>query len=437
MVERWRYRSLTPVGKIQIINSLIASQTIYKLTCLPLPSLEFFEQYKRIICDFLWWKDNSSTVGYDRVIQDYADGGLKLVDLPSRDKALKSAWVEKILNDPSPNLVWYYVLPIQSSIIWECNIREKDIKNCTKSVCILRHIKDGLNGQESISSQKGLVTLRDIYDLSKDRFLTHIEITVKFGNVLNRKEYKLLKNSIPKFWLTMLRQRIIGETPTGLTQIPPGMKWLKFAYWQGVRKFDKTPDGNRTMWEVELGIDISETQWQTILLQCFKITLSTKLNYFQYRCVTKKLHMNIQLSRWSDKSPTCSYCSDVLQTTLHLQWECPRVQSILTALFKWFKKKPNIAQDLSTIEIIFCNYDGPHKELINTITLMVKQYIYAHKSTNQPLNFIAAMSRIIGMYKIEKLIAYNIRNKRSFIKKKMGSIYYTLKCFAHNTLSPS
>ena len=54
MTERWRYRVLTPIGRIQVINSLIVAQTTFMLMCLPSPTAQFFEEHKDLIIQFLW-----------------------------------------------------------------------------------------------------------------------------------------------------------------------------------------------------------------------------------------------------------------------------------------------------------------------------------------------------------------------------------------------
>ena len=89
----WKYRTITPLGKIQVINSLVSTLVVYKMLCLPNPTIAFMSEYMEIISHFLWGKSNKFR--YDRVIQNYEHGGLKLVDLESKNAALKLSWVLK------------------------------------------------------------------------------------------------------------------------------------------------------------------------------------------------------------------------------------------------------------------------------------------------------------------------------------------------------
>ena len=82
LLNGWRNRSLTLMGKICVINSLVASPFSHKLMSLPSPSEKFFMKYKKIINEFLW-NGKISKIRYEKIIQNYENGGLKLVHLPT------------------------------------------------------------------------------------------------------------------------------------------------------------------------------------------------------------------------------------------------------------------------------------------------------------------------------------------------------------------
>ena len=52
----WRYRDLTAMSKVQVINVLVTSIFAYRFTCLPSPKEEFIKQHKSLIKEFLWKK---------------------------------------------------------------------------------------------------------------------------------------------------------------------------------------------------------------------------------------------------------------------------------------------------------------------------------------------------------------------------------------------
>ena len=128
LLDNWLYRSLTIPGKIVIINFLISSLLIYKFMSLPSPSKEFFSEYKRMIIDFLWSK-KTPKICYNKLVQSYKSGGLKLVDLALKDRALKASWVLRwFTNKTLDSNSWIYTnLPIKDERIWLCNISQYDI----------------------------------------------------------------------------------------------------------------------------------------------------------------------------------------------------------------------------------------------------------------------------------------------------------------------
>ena len=118
-IMMWRYRSLTIVGKIQIVNSLIASLFPFRFACLPSPSNEFVEEYDKLISTFLWG-NKTKKIPRDKLIKQYQDGGLKLIDM-AKDQAIKANLMSDI-NSPI-----YYDLPIKTGLIWDCSIKQLDI----------------------------------------------------------------------------------------------------------------------------------------------------------------------------------------------------------------------------------------------------------------------------------------------------------------------
>ena len=90
-LEKWKKCNLTLFGKVTIINTLINSLFVHKLTALPTPPETFFVNYKRIILEFLWG-GKPARLKYERLVQNYDYYGLKLADLKSKNIALKASW---------------------------------------------------------------------------------------------------------------------------------------------------------------------------------------------------------------------------------------------------------------------------------------------------------------------------------------------------------
>ena len=130
----WHNRSMSVLGKITVINALLASQITYKLMALPTPKEEFFKEYKQIIMKFLWG-DKVKKIRYRKLIQKYDQSGLQLVDISAKNHALKASWLAKwTKNKTLENKRWLYInLPVKDSRIWDIDLEPKDFEKLFKS----------------------------------------------------------------------------------------------------------------------------------------------------------------------------------------------------------------------------------------------------------------------------------------------------------------
>ena len=80
-----------------MLKSLIASQLVYMLSPLP-TSQQVLDEINNIFCKFLW-DGKGDKIKRSIMISDYENGGLRMLDLNSFNKALKLSWVRKYLNE--------------------------------------------------------------------------------------------------------------------------------------------------------------------------------------------------------------------------------------------------------------------------------------------------------------------------------------------------
>lgn len=86
----WGNRMLSLSGKVLVVNTLIASLFVYKMSVLPnLPKI-FIQQFNAIIHKFLW-EGKRAKITTRILVTPRECGGLKLVDLELRQYALKSS----------------------------------------------------------------------------------------------------------------------------------------------------------------------------------------------------------------------------------------------------------------------------------------------------------------------------------------------------------
>ena len=222
----WSARTLTKIGKILVVNTLITSQFVYKFLHNYNPSRKFLEHIKQLIRHFIW-DGKPSRVAYNKLIRDYPDGGLKLVDLSLKVTSLEAAWVPKIALGSLNHWVNCF-LPLEHPIIWECNVSYQDVVKISPYDGIWSQIWGAwsrYNYQENVESS--MITnqfiwfnshirkndspfkVTNMYNariwymhdiLSQTGFLTYDELQQRLPGDYNFLEYYSLLKCIPDYW---------------------------------------------------------------------------------------------------------------------------------------------------------------------------------------------------------------------------------------------
>ena len=105
LINKWRNRKLTMIGRIQITKSILIPQITYIISVLPMPN-DTIKRIEQLLYKFVW--DNKpEKIKRKTMIKTYEDGGLKMIDLYSHVKTIQSKWVLKLLeNDHSGDQQW-------------------------------------------------------------------------------------------------------------------------------------------------------------------------------------------------------------------------------------------------------------------------------------------------------------------------------------------
>ena len=101
-----RSRDLTLFGKVLIIKSLGLSQLIYSASILNVPE-DIASTVKTKLFSFLW-KNKRDKIKRTGLYQDLGRGGIRMVDIDIMFKALKLAWIPRLLTPGNQN--WKTVL---------------------------------------------------------------------------------------------------------------------------------------------------------------------------------------------------------------------------------------------------------------------------------------------------------------------------------------
>ena len=125
----WQVRRLTLLGKIIVIKSLAASQLVYIMS--PLSSSQsHLKEIHQILYNFLW-NGRGDKIKRSLMLNEYKDGGLKMLDIQPFNCALKAKWVQKYLDD-SNQAKWklffdYFIKEHDGKLLLTGNLNQADV----------------------------------------------------------------------------------------------------------------------------------------------------------------------------------------------------------------------------------------------------------------------------------------------------------------------
>ena len=91
----WRSRDLTLFGKVLIIKALGVSPLLFSASNIDVPK-EFIGDVQGRLFKFLW-KNKQDKIKRTSLYQDYEKGGLRMIDVENMIKALRLAWIPRLL----------------------------------------------------------------------------------------------------------------------------------------------------------------------------------------------------------------------------------------------------------------------------------------------------------------------------------------------------
>ena len=227
----WKRRSLSLIGKVLIINVLIASMFVYKMLVLPDISRNLMKKTEQQFRDFLW-SGKKSKIALKTLQAPKSQGGLQLIDLKIKEAALKISWIQILRDDQETAEIAYasmgkIVYSLKENI-WRCNMHVQDLKylgnnnkfwndvlkhwarlNYDSTTCARQVI--WMNSYIRIQNKpvawtacirRGLIWIHQLFQ--DGELIKEDEAKCRYG--LNFMQLDALQNAIPTQWKRLLMQ---------------------------------------------------------------------------------------------------------------------------------------------------------------------------------------------------------------------------------------
>lgn len=357
----WINRSLSLKGKVLLISSLMSSILQYPAANTKTPTRVLVE-FKKICTDF-FWNGRRGKVAYKVLIQDIHEGGLKLPDLATRIKTSHLYWIKHFWDHPESTMALIlgdslktdnvcYLLESKTQLAPKIHQAHSFLRDILMTWANL-HIKEP---KEELDLQKellwdnsyiriqqkpvtwprwkevGILRIKDLIHETQPRFLSHTELTQKYGITVSFLELLQIRSAIPCPW----KRKLISQA--------------------------------------QQEVVIKPTIYNVVAVR------DTKLQAFQFRVVHRflpcsKFLKNIRIK----EEDTCSFCtgSDTIE---HFLFTCPFVCVFWRQLISWFEREADINFNISLRVFLFgIPTTVTHDKVINFVLTFAKFFIYRQK----------------------------------------------------------
>ena len=230
--EAWQHRRLSLPGKTLIINSLMGSLFVYKMSVMIELTNNQLNIVNKKIRQFLWG-GHKSKIALETLCKKKVQGGLRLVDIAAKQKALQISWIFKTQQDQFLNSCMLRELNTALDHgIWQCNLNKKDCINmfgadalwsrilsswCELHFCVPTSVNEILHQSLWANSPIRINDKPIIWKHWIDKNIMRIsdfldDNGTMIFNDCNWLEREQLRKAIPKEWYAILTNQDIAES---------------------------------------------------------------------------------------------------------------------------------------------------------------------------------------------------------------------------------
>ena len=426
----WKQRNLFLRGKIQIVNALIGSLFVYKMSVLPNIGENHHKAIDELISSFIW-NEKKSKIPLNILKGLYEQGGAGLVNLRAREQALKAQWVWTVCDNPKIKALFdYYINNQLGEQIFQIQLKDAHIKEIFPSDnfwsqvmcawCLINYEEPiGKNevlhetlwynsniliGTKPVFYQQwlsaGVLQIKHIINQETGNWFSHQEFQDKFAIQVPFTKYQGIIQSIPTKWKRYIKEDA-NDSP----------RQKRFEAWKDISnktncayrficKNDKLVQSKWIKVYYDFNQMVDYDEYVISLVRIRQITISEKLRSFHYRFLLNAIVTNIQLKHYGIREDNkCSNCNSSPETVKHLFFDCEKVQPIWDFYNTKFKL-------MITYKEVFLNNPTPNpKHVENCVMLIIKQHIYVSRCLNQRLSLESTISMIDNYKMIEEQIA--------------------------------
>lgn len=374
----WKQRKLKLRGKVVVVNALLMSKCVYTLGVMDMPEW-VLKGINNLVSDFLWG-GKGVKIAHDVMIANYDRGGLRLIDLEVKLKAMRVKRVQRFLYGEEgqgwkeffrhwlhrsggcgdygllmcfkPSMyaevpefyqevfrAWAEFLP---QVSYECD-----------SIGVILNIPVFLNPmlksegkmmESKVIMKAGMIRVRDFRYEVVPGFLPDqaivdtvwgIDEDVRKGTVLRM--YERIKECVPGEWVRLLD----NHSSNGVLETLPEMKvkcgetmqalsstQVRALYWAIITRKVRAPASEKVWRQVFPGMEV-ETLWENMVVRLN----SLECTHFDFMLRHNRVFTKVVLHQVDRSvSRVCDVCRDEDENLMHMMFECVDVAGFYVRL---------------------------------------------------------------------------------------------------------
>ena len=452
ILMKWRSRQLSLFGKITVINTLIASLMVYKMSVLPSLNTAFVKKFNDIITKFIW-NDRRPKIALKKLQANKKVGGAGLVNIETKDDSMKIAWIPFLMeNDDVAGIAYEAIGNKIGNDIWRCNINTKDVKATFKrgfwTDALIAWTKLNFEHKDEIikvenqllwfnthlrisdkpflfkkAYNEGLLYIAQIFDTNGD-IIPFETLCPMFQ--LTTMQYNSLLEAIPKEWIKVIKEearKFDYDHKDNVDKIICKRKPSRW-YYQCVTCTDTPAFDSYVKWQSKLQSPLSYSEFLKCIANIKVHSNYVKLHSFQFRIMYNAIILNDKLKNWKIVSnDMCTLCGEHKETIIHFFCECKEIKKLYIYVQNYLKIECNNNDEieLDKWKILFNAVHPNKKHIANSLILIAKHYAYVTRCKKQRVTVSGLFEMIENCKRCELYNAKQTKKLDKHIIKWFGA----------------
>ncbi len=435
----WKQRDLTIIGRIQIVKTFIISQFTYVTAAVHMDKC-YIDRLNQLMWNFVW-KGKREKMKRNILTQSIKNGGLKAPDVVCILKAAMVKWVHRyVFGDDHPwkkSFEWFLKkYNIDTNLILKSNFEmhrqdQQDLPAFYRDALnVWSEVGNTIAGKETLLwynkniqidgksvyyksfVNAGMQCVHDLYnddgrivpfEAWRERGLETSDFLKWCGLVKASKALRIGGHSKHE-----CNQQLTVQT--NVTSVALDKVKMKAIYLGLVER------------KREIGVTIPRvakwlpdnvvTDWGQIYKQVHVNSVDVKTREFQYKFLNDILSTNYWLHKYKlRENNMCTFCRLETENIEHLFYTCIHVRRLWNQVQLWYNDiESGTMLDKTTIFL------GAENSLLHTVVMTAKRYIFACKCIEMLPTFCGFRNRLCEIRKFELYGTEHISNVKALMK---------------------